>query len=435
MTDNHDAPPPGATPTPEGTDAPTEAGSTAEPSPPTGGTPPPGAQAPPPSGAFAARYGLIRPRQPRVFAGVSGAIGRATNTDPILWRVLFIALAFFSGLGILLYLALWLGTPADGDSASPIESLFGRGRSSTSPVLTVIIGVIALIAFGGVTDNWHVAVIGALIVGLVVALSNRNRGGQVPVMEEQPVWTPPADGSEDPTAASASAGYRPPFAPHGPYAPAAPPPAVVLPLPPKEHSRLGSIVFSIGLLVIGVLGMIDLSNVASIPAGGYIAAGLITVGLGLVVGAFIGRARGLIALGIVLTVALAIVGPSGDWKRSRSAGGDVTWQPTSLSQLNDRYEHQFGQATLDLSELDFTGQDRDLTVQIEGGEFEIKLPDNVDVEAIANVKLGDVKLFDRDSSGVRVNDFTVTDLGEDGAGGGKLRITVNVTAGHAEVSR
>lgn len=430
MTENHDAPPPGATPAPEGADAPPESSGAAQPGPPAGDAPPQGAM--PPSGAFAARYGLIRPRQPRVFAGVSGAIARATNTDPILWRVLLVALAFFGGLGILIYLVLWLGTPADGDTASPVESLFGRGRSSTSPVLTVIIGIITLMIFGGVTDNWHVAVVGALAVGLVIALSNRNRGSGQPVQYAQPAtWTPPTTGD---AGATTPTGYRPPFAPHGPYGPNQPPPVVVPPQPPKEHSRLGSLIFSVALVVIGALGLADLAG-ASIPAGGYVAGALITVGAGLIVGTWIGRARGMIATGIILAVALAIFGPAGDWKRSRSAGGDVTWQPTSTSQLNDRYEHQFGNATLDLRELDFKGQDRDVTVQIEGGDFTVRLPDNVDVDATAHVKFGDVTIFDRTAGGVRVSDFTVTDQGRDGVGGGNLRLTVQVTAGHAEVTR
>src|SRR5262245_42913483 len=83
--------------------------------------PPPPPPPPPPHGAWAARYGLIRPRSGRYLAGVSGAVARATNTDPVLWRVLFIVLAFFGGFGILAYLVLWLGTPADGDTASPVE--------------------------------------------------------------------------------------------------------------------------------------------------------------------------------------------------------------------------------------------------------------------------------------------------------------------------
>jgi phage shock protein PspC (stress-responsive transcriptional regulator) len=135
---------------------------------------------------------LIRPRQPRVLAGVSGALARATNTDPILWRVIFIALAFFAGFGVVAYLVLWLATPADGDSASPVEALFGRGRSSTSPALTVIAGVVTLLLLGGATDNWHIAVIGAIVVAVVLIASNRNRANQAGAPAAYPPVAPAA---------------------------------------------------------------------------------------------------------------------------------------------------------------------------------------------------------------------------------------------------
>src|SRR5205814_2152264 len=62
--------------------------------PPGAGFPPPGGFPPPPpgTGGWATRYGLVRPARGRVLAGVCAAIGRATNTDPVLWRVLFAVL-------------------------------------------------------------------------------------------------------------------------------------------------------------------------------------------------------------------------------------------------------------------------------------------------------------------------------------------------------
>src|SRR5215217_7817031 len=145
MTEFSDTPP-AARPAGTGDDATGEL----PPQPPVTDAPPP---PPPPQGAFAARYGLIRPRSGRYLAGVSGALARATNTDPVLWRVLFVVLAFFGGFGVLAYLVLWLGTPAEGDTASPVEAVFGRGRSSTSATLTVIVGVITLLVLFGTTDN------------------------------------------------------------------------------------------------------------------------------------------------------------------------------------------------------------------------------------------------------------------------------------------
>ncbi|HEX2772291.1 MAG TPA: PspC domain-containing protein, partial [Micromonosporaceae bacterium] len=83
-----------------------------DPPPPTGPPPPSGSFGPPGGVPFTARYGLVRPREGRYLAGVCAAIGRATNTDPVLWRVLLAVLGFFGGIGILLYVAAWLIIPA-----------------------------------------------------------------------------------------------------------------------------------------------------------------------------------------------------------------------------------------------------------------------------------------------------------------------------------
>src|SRR2546423_2183253 len=89
-TDDHvpPAPPPGPPPAPPPGAVP--------PPPPFGGAgfPPPGGFPPPPPGTagWATRYGLVRPNRGRVMAGVCAAIGRATNTDPVLWRGLFAGL-------------------------------------------------------------------------------------------------------------------------------------------------------------------------------------------------------------------------------------------------------------------------------------------------------------------------------------------------------
>ena len=145
------------------------------------GTPndtPPGAQQPPPaappwfgagatgSGAYFSREKLIRPHEGRHVAGVCAAIGRATNTDPVLWRVLIAVLGFF-GIGVLLYLIGWLAIPGEGDTGSPIESLLGRGRSQMSPVSVIILAGVTALTFAFVlNDGLRTTLLaGAVLVG------------------------------------------------------------------------------------------------------------------------------------------------------------------------------------------------------------------------------------------------------------------------------
>ncbi|MEV6800820.1 PspC domain-containing protein [Micromonospora rifamycinica] len=502
------------------------------PTPPTGGDDaprPPGAYPPPSGGAgFTSRYGLVRPRDGRYLAGVCAAIGRATNTDPVLWRVLLAVLGFFGGVGILVYVAAWLIIPGEGDSASPLESMLGRGRSSMSPITVIVLTILVAVSFGYiVTDAFRAVLLGAaILIGGALLLNRESRadvpaagpGGPPPgpVTPPGPVppvgypapapFTPAAPAAPFPSRAGAPAvwpaartggpegwpaqartaplpawppatpmeitatradapnwppraprpggptvppvavppppgtGYRPPFAPHGPYAgggaPVAPPaPRVKPPKKPKERSALGAATFSLIFLAVGVVAILDLLDVFPIGAAGYFAAVLATIGLGLLVGTWFGRARWLIALGLVAAAALGVATVAESYDRVRGVDGAVTWAPTSYRELADRYENSFGDATLDLRAVDFDKQDTDLTVVVNFGEALIVVPPNVDVTAVTNVKAGEATVFGQRTAGLEGRARQLTDLGQNGPGGGTLRLTVQVNAGNLEVTR
>ncbi|PYC72400.1 hypothetical protein C7C45_08065 [Micromonospora arborensis] len=531
-----------------------------------GGTPPgpggPGPSVPPPplgGAGFTSRYGLVRPRDGRYLAGVCAAIGRATNTDPVLWRVLLAVLGFFGGIGILVYVAAWLIIPNEGDTASPIESMLGRGRSSMSPVTVIVLGILAAASFGYiVTDAFRAVLLGAAILVAGALLLNRDSrnnppagppGGPAPsapsgtppgpvppvawpapsygtvpstgplpttpmastdpayatattaaaptattpAYEVQPtsvpqpsataqpvsgtgpvsgqpagsttvgagwpapttglpgtstpsagwpsapVTGPPATPPGYPTAAPPS-GYRPPFAPHGPYAspaPAASPPPKP-PKPPKrprERSPLGAVTFSLIFLILGVVALLNLLDVFPISASAYFAAALATIGLGLLVGTWFGRARWLIALGLVTAAALGTATVAESYDRIRGVDGAVTWAPTDYRDLADRYENSFGDAVLDLRGIDFAKRDSQVTVAINFGKATVVVPPNVDVTTVADVNAGDATIFGNRSGGLDGRLQESTDLGVDGAGGGKLRLYIHVNAGNLEVTR
>ncbi|MFI6758574.1 PspC domain-containing protein [Micromonospora sp. NPDC050417] len=491
--------------------------------PPPGDTPPPWGYAPPPGppptgpAGFTSRYGLVRPREGRYLAGVCAAIGRATNTDPILWRVLLAVLGFFGGIGVLVYLAAWLIIPAEGDSASPVESMLGRGRSSMSPVTVIILGVLVAVMFGLiVTDSFRAIMLGAAILIGGALLLNRNArtsgtadappgpapgfgptagpppfgapaesypdwyrpappahpgypggpttaypaapgpaypGGHAPVtappaagpVAVPPAGWPPAPGPGNPLTPAASgplpSGYRPPFAPHGPYAgsgPAFRPPTgkpSKPPKPPRERSPLGAATFSLIFVAMGVVVILDTTNVVEVSPSAYFAAALITIGLGLLVGAWFGRARWLIALGLVASSALGISTIAQSVQPSHSPDGQAVWSPNSVDELATRYENRFGDGTLDLSNVDFTDRDVQVTVRVNFGKLRVIVPPDVDVTTDAEVNAGDARIFGDRWSGVNNPSRQVTDLGPDGVGGGKLRLFLHVNAGDAEVYR
>ncbi|WP_326551435.1 PspC domain-containing protein [Micromonospora sp. NBC_01813] len=489
----------------------------------------PGWGPPPPSGAFSSRYGLVRPRNGRYLAGVCSAIGRATNTDPILWRVLLAVLGFFGGIGILVYLVVWLATPSEGDNTSPVEGMLGRGQSSMSPVTVLLLGILAAVMFAFiVTDSFRAVLLGSAVLIGGALLLNRNGGqlgpapgtpstpsappgyGYGPTAYPPPTpagWpasgpvtggygpptppTPPAPGH--PTGAGYPsvgypapgypstgysttgysttatqpvtvpppvapyqvpgppptgpggypAGYRAPFAPYGPYAnrpsqhgsmPPPPPPAPpVPPRPPRERSRLGTITFSMIFVVLGLVAAIDLTDAAATPPSAYFAAVLATIAAGLLVGAWFGRARWLIALGLVAAAAVGVSSLAESVGQTHTK--DVTWQPASYDQLAERYETVFGDAVLDLRDVDFTQQQADVTVAVSFGKLQVYLPPDVDVRTETDVRAGEAVVLGQRWSGFEQPIRVVSDVGPDGPGGGDLTLRIRISAGDLEVTR
>jgi phage shock protein C len=60
---------------------------------------------------------LVRSRNDRMIAGVAGGLAATLNIDPLLVRIVLLALAFLNGFGFMLYVALWLLVPNE-DSAA-----------------------------------------------------------------------------------------------------------------------------------------------------------------------------------------------------------------------------------------------------------------------------------------------------------------------------
>jgi hypothetical protein len=230
----------------------------------------------------------------------------------------------------------------------------------------------------------------------------------------------------------------PPAPPPAPPTPPAVPPAAPLraaPPPPAAaravSSWLGRLGLSLIVLALGLTGLVDLSG-AHVPGSVYLAVPLVVVGAALLVGAWYGRARWLIALGLALTVAL---GTTVATEALSSRKESVTWRPTSVDRLDRSYTIDIGNAVLDLSGVDFTGRDSAVTVQVGLGDLAVIVPATVDVRADARVDVGNADVFGIHWGGIEQPARTVADDGADGPGGGTLVIHAATDVGNLEVRR
>jgi phage shock protein PspC (stress-responsive transcriptional regulator) len=70
---------------------------------------------------------LFRNPDDRVIGGVCGGIGAYANTDPVWFRILFTVFALVFGIGILVYLALWIALPL-ANTTSQKREMYGSGN-------------------------------------------------------------------------------------------------------------------------------------------------------------------------------------------------------------------------------------------------------------------------------------------------------------------
>ena len=120
----------------------------------------------------------------------------------------------------------------------------------------------------------------------------------------------------------------------------------------------------------------------------------------LVVGAFFGRAGGLIALGLVATLGLV-----GATVADQVDADKVVDRPATAAEVHPSYSMRVGEHSIDLSEVADPENLDGRRIDVEGavGSIDILLPD--DVRAVVDARVtgfGGIKLFGDDRDGIDV---------------------------------
>lgn len=418
--------------------------------------------APPAPTPPAPRPPLRRSESDKVLAGVAGGFARWLEIDPVIVRVVLVILAVFGGSGLLLYVIGWLFIPAESAPASEAERLLDDTRkrgSTTRTVLLVIAIVIGIIVFANIVSasfgRWGgggSVLLFIAVAAAVVYLINRRPHVQAPAVPLPPPAMPvDPEGVAQyaPPAPTAVADLPPPTQTGFAYGGQGTYPGYVYtppaPKPPKHRSYLGLATFSLAVVVTGVLTTMAVSTSANIPVVVILASALGILGLGLVIGAFAGRARWLTFLAVpllILTALLALV-PSDISHRIGAGTGDKTWAPANSAQLATKYEWGIGTVTLDMSNTGIPWNSAVGTkVTLAAGNLKVIVPSLAQVVVRAHVGAGQLTIDSQDANGyVPVDQQNGRDLTFNGRlPGGKsfgptLFIDASVSVGNVEVSR
>jgi hypothetical protein len=274
--------------------------------------------------------------------------------------------------------------------------------------------------------GWSWGLLLALAIAGFVLLVERSRG-VTPAAGSWAPLDPPAAPTTDPTSSTDMEAHV-----TAPFPPAAPPGWAPLPAVParrRERSALLGLTLSATLVALGLLAAVDFAG-AAVPGGAYWATALAVVGLGLVVGSWLGRSRWLIALGVVLAV-----GTGASLAVERVPDGvDVRRTLTSMPASGISSEYSTGSVRYDLTGVDFAGLDTSLKVDLGAGEIVVVVPSDVDVVADASTGVGEVTVLGTREDGFG-NEVHVNNVGADGPGGGALRVELSSGLGTVEVRR
>lgn len=307
----------------------------------------------------------------RTIAGVAGGLGRHLDIDPVILRVAFVVLAFFGGAGILLYGACWLLVPDDSSTKAPL----GMDDRSRGIGLVIAGGVAVLAMLGTSLGDGFVPlplVVVAAVALIVVMQVGRKRGG---------------------VGAQAPVGPTPPWTP----APTGRPPAPVRTDPRKRGPVLFWFTLALSALGIGVLGLLDLAG-ARVPDPAYPGLVVGVVGAMLVLGAFWGRAGGLVLVGLIASVGLV-----GSIAAQEIDGADIRRVPVTAAAVEPSYDFSTGGLVLDLREVQDPAAlaGRTITLSGEVGQISVLLPEGLDVTASAAVDgPGHVRVLGNERGGI-----------------------------------
>ncbi len=348
----------------------------------------------------------------RKVAGVAGGLARHLDIDPIILRVAFVVLVFFGGAGLLLYGACWLLLPEDGSVSAPL-SLDDRNRS----IALVVIGAIsALLVLGDSVGQfgfpWPLALV-ALVALLVLVFLDRDKkpGPTAPPVPHVP---DPVTGAFTPAAPGATVPISSTYLPR-----------------PRNPRRRGPILFwfsmALAALGVGVLGILDLAG-APIADPAYPAMVVGVCGVMLLVGAFYGRAGGLIFVGLVAALGLSLATIA-----QRVDGADITRRPLTAADVPASLDTSAGEIILDLTDVaDVAALDgKHVELDADIGRIEVIVPAGVSVRVDANIDgPGHLALFGDERGGIEIDDQVRHDAGP---GTPEISIDADISVGEIEI--
>ncbi|HET7763118.1 MAG TPA: PspC domain-containing protein [Phycicoccus sp.] len=399
--------------------------------------------------------GFSRDTDRRWFGGVCSGLAARFGVDPLLIRAAAIILAFAGGIGLTVYLILWLALP-DQHGDLLLERALRRGDGwpvvlTVVTTLVIVGGLVSLGQNGGWGGSLWILLPVALVAWFVIE-RGRSGGSTWPQASTTPPAGPagaapgPYPASSDPSHPALVAGttpthpggtamsapttaYPPAGAPTGPAstpppygrpygtptapygatpAPPRPPRPVAPPPPPGPRRRrpsgfVGLISLGLALALFGLGVALDdplgFPGVAAVLGFAFALAGVSVVALVL---GFRGRAGGFTSF-LVIALGFLLVTTAGASRVDVTNGvGDRTWVPVASSSTAT-FNLGAGDATLDLARLQgqLTSTPMKVDARLGAGNLTILVPAGLTARVDGHVGIGEIRVDGGPDSGLQ----------------------------------
>jgi len=293
---------------------------------------------------------LTRSRADRVVGGVCGGMGRYFNVDPLFFRIGAVALAFVGGAGLLLYLAALVLVPNEDQPDGDPTAVQQRNRGLV--IVAIVVGLIVVFPF--LLGGW--LVLGAVGIPLAVLVA----AGVL-------VWW--LVSGEGPSGDAGDIARR---------------------------AALGVAV----LIVCAVIAVLAVFVTAIGPTW-LIPAFVVLAGVAIVGTAFVRPLRWLVLPAVTLALSGGFVAAADI--HADGGVGNRHYRPASSADLREHYELGIGQLVVDLRDTNLPAGDVPLDLDVGIGEARVIVPENVCVATVADVRMGNIRLFGHDHGGVDVD--------------------------------
>jgi phage shock protein PspC (stress-responsive transcriptional regulator) len=320
---------------------------------------------------------LVRRKDRRLVAGVAGGLADHFGVSAGWFRLGFVLTTFLGGTGVAAYVLLWFLIRREDLPRSAGQQLADRFPDAPAwlGIVLIAVGVLSLTSRIGDSLGVHLGSLAwaLLLIGGGLALFRRSD-------DLERVAAPSPSAIDTTTATVPLPGM----------------PVVRARRPPRERSPLGWLALGLALAASGLVAALRNAGTVDLSLAQTLAIPLTILGVGLLVGAWIGRARWTMLLGLVLVPVVLVA--SAFTVPMNGTYGDIT--VARSAQVRDSYVLSGGGLRLDLSKMDPAELPPVIDVQVGAGGVDVSLPPNgVRVEATVNI--GDVHMA-RSRGGVDV---------------------------------